>query len=154
MEPTTQNNTLRSLLIFIIIGAVLLAAVILGVRWARGRSDQLASASNQQQTEQPATTGANQQPAQQQQPAQTQPQQQAPATQPPQNNNTNNQVASNPTLPAKSSTSTQPTSNQPVPAQVPSTGIQDAFLPIATIAAVVFASATYLQSRRRLAPAK
>jgi outer membrane biosynthesis protein TonB len=157
MEPTTQNNTLRSLLIFIVIGAILLAAVILGVRWARGRSDQLANAGNQQQTEQPVATNTDQQeqkPAEQQ-PTQQQPQQ-APAAQP--QPAANNQVAANPTpaspAPTTSSTSTQAPSNQPVPAQVPSTGIEDAFLPIIAIAAMVFAGTTYMQSRRRLAPAK
>lgn len=156
MEPTTQNNPLRSLLIFVIIGAVLLAAVILGVRWARGRSDQLANAGNQQQTEQPVTTETNQQeqkPAeqQQQQPAQSQPQQQqTPATQP---SNTNQQVAANPT-PVTSSANTQSPSSQPVPTHVPSTGIEDAFMPIIAIAAMVCAGTAYVQSRRRLAFAK
>lgn len=135
MEPTTQNNTLRSLLIFVVIGAVLLGAVILGVRWARGRSDQLANAGNQQQTEQPASETQEQAPAEQPQPA--------PAAQP------------QPTpAPEQNKPATQTPLNQPVPAQVPSTGIEDAFLPIVAIAAMAFAGTTYIQSRRRLAPAK
>lgn len=132
MEPTTQNNTLRSLLIFVIIGAVLLAAVILGVRWARGRSDQLANAGNQQQTEQPATTETGQQEPAEQQPAQTQP-----------------QVAANPT-PAPKPATTQAPSSQPTPTHVPATGVEDAFMPIIAIAAMVFAGTAYVQSRRRL----
>jgi outer membrane biosynthesis protein TonB len=138
MEPTTQNNTLRSLLIFIIIGAVLLAAVVLGVRWARGRSDQLANAGSQPQTEQPAATETQQEqkPAEQQ-PAQTQPQ--------------SGPVAANPTPAPKPASATQAPTNQPTPTHVPATGVEDAFMPIIAIAAMVFAGTAYVQSRRRLA---
>jgi flagellar basal body-associated protein FliL len=64
MEPeATQTRPFRSILIFIVIGLVLLVAVILGIRWAKGRSDQLANASKpqtvaQQPQQQPATTNA------------------------------------------------------------------------------------------------
>lgn len=142
MEPTTQNNTLRSLLIFAIIGAVLLAAVILGVRWARSRSDQLASNAGQQ-TQQPA-------------PAENKQEENKPAEQ-------NNQGQSGEqSQPAQSS---QPASNSPAnqgssatsstvahtPTHVPSTGAGDVALPIVAVVGAVFAASTYVQSRRRLA---
>jgi cytoskeletal protein RodZ len=61
MEPeVTHTSPIRSVLIFIAIGLVLLVAVVVGVRWAKGRSDQLANANKpqtvaQQPTQQPAT---------------------------------------------------------------------------------------------------
>jgi len=128
MEPT-QNNTVRSLLLFFIIGVLLLAAVILGVRWARGRSDQIASSNSQPAVQQPT----EQQTQEQKQP-EPQPATSAPSPQP---TTGLNKPA---TAPVASST----------PSHVPATGIEDAILPIVALAATVFAASTYAQSRRRL----
>jgi outer membrane biosynthesis protein TonB len=65
MQPTVQTNPLRSILIFIIIGLLLLGAVVLGVRFAKGRSDHYAQAGNSQ-------TVAQQPQQQQNQPARSQ----------------------------------------------------------------------------------
>lgn len=147
MEPTTQNNTLRSLLIFIIIGAVLLTAIILGVRWAKGRSNYYANVG--QPTSQQASAPA---------------QKSTPASEPDQNSsssssastsitpNTDKKVAVNPTTAATPETPSKsaPITPVPAPSNMPSTGIEDAFLPIGALATAVFAGITYVQSRRRL----
>lgn len=126
MEPS-HNNTVRSLLLFVIIGVLLLAAVILGVRWARGRSDQIATA-NQPTVQQPAPQQAQEQKQPEPQPA--------PAATP------QPQAAPNTNKPAPAPSTT--------PSHVPATGMEDAILPIMVLAATVFAATTYVQSRRRL----
>jgi hypothetical protein len=130
MEPTTQNNTLRTLLIFVIIGAVLLAAVVLGMRWAKGRSDQIANNQHTQQPASPPKTDDTKKPEEQEP---------SPVV-----------VAPTP-APASSAPSVAPsTSTTVTPSHVPKTGPEDSLLPIAAIAALVFASINYVQSRRRL----
>lgn len=155
MEPTIQNNTLRSLLIFIVIGVVLLGAVILGVRWARSRSDQIAN----KNTSQVATTEkspaekkaeAERKAKEDQQKAQAQSQPQPTQSQSP---DTSKQVAAAPAQPSPQQSQPQTSSTSTTmqsPTHVPSTGMGDIVLPIAAVAAAVFTAMTYVQSRRRL----
>ncbi|HSW81807.1 MAG TPA: hypothetical protein VLG40_05460 [Candidatus Saccharimonas sp.] len=142
MEPTTQQNTLRSISVYVLIGALLLAAVILGVRWAKARSDGYAKAAQAPTAQQ--TAGNNS--SSQSQPSQSQPQTGNKPTTPsqpsPTEQNKAPQVAVNP-QPA-------PVAAAQNPQRMPSTGIEDAFLPIGSLIAVVFAALTYVQSRRRL----
>jgi FtsZ-interacting cell division protein ZipA len=144
MEPTTKNSTLRSLLIFFVIGAILLAVVILGVRWARGRSDQLASktpivATDAQKTADEQKASDDQRAAEQRA-AEDKAKQDAAVAQQKKDNEKK----------VTAITSTSPQAPVATPATVPSAGMEDAFLPIAALAALVFAGTTYAQSRRRL----
>lgn len=146
------------MLIFFLIGAILLAAVILGVRWARGRSDQLANKTttvatdtrteaqkkaDEQKKIDDQRKAAEQRAADDKKKADEEKARQEAASKQ-KKDNENKVAASNPT----------PTIQQPTPvatpARVPSTGMEDAFLPIFALAALVFAALNYTQSRRRL----
>lgn len=145
MEPNTQQNTLRSISIYVLIGALLLIAVILGVRWAKARSDGYAKAGQTPAVQQtvsstPSSPGASQlsnkpSTSSDNQSTPAQPSQPAPKQTP--------QVAVAPPTPSTSTPA-------PNPQRMPSTGIEDGILPIGSLVAVVFAALTYIQSRRRL----
>jgi FtsZ-interacting cell division protein ZipA len=171
MEPTSQNNTLRSLLIFVIIGAVLLGAVILGVRFARGRSDQLAANNAQTQQQQPANTAqTDAQRAEEQRKAAEQKAADdrkkaeetaaASAAQKAKDEQAaRDKKAADDKKAAEEKAKVAAAQNnaaipQQTPAQVPQTGAEDIMLPVVILAALVFAVTNYVQSRRRLAPAK
>jgi outer membrane biosynthesis protein TonB len=141
MQPTTQTDMMRSMIIYILIGVALLGAVILGVRWAKGRSDQYAQAGKN------PTSTTTQQPAQKQ-PDSSKPsdQNKQQATTPPQQPAVKPPVAAAPSTPQPQPA---PASN-PSASRVPSTGIEDAVLPIFALALLTFASIRYLQSHRRL----
>jgi outer membrane biosynthesis protein TonB len=147
MESTTPPNTLRSILVYVFIGALLLVAVILGVRWAKARSDSYAKAS---QTPSMQQTAANTK-----QPASNQPQtntdKPAATNSAPSTSSTPNSTAT-PTPTPKPSVAVQPPQIvvNPTPKQMPSTGAEDFLLPIGSLVVLVFASLTYMQSRRRL----
>lgn len=154
MEPTNQTNILRSALIFLIIGAVLLAAVIFGVRFAKSRSETISGKT-------PTTTSVSQEPA-----SPSKSQKSSESNSQGKDITTSNQPTSSPNLTDatpvnkenNSKTEASAVNNPspvtsvapPTPTHVPSTGSND-LLPIFAIAATVFAAATYVQSRRRLA---
>lgn len=155
MEPTSRSSNLRSLLIFFVIGAILLAAVILGVRWARGRSDQLATKptsvatdtrtdaqkqADEQKKAEDQRKAAEQRAADDKKKADEEKARKDAAAAQQSKNNENKVATASPVSPAQQAT----------PARVPSTGIEDAFLPIAALAALVFSAVNYRQSRRRL----
>lgn len=136
MEPNSSQNTLRSLLIFVLIGGLLLAGVVLGMRWAKGRSDQIAAQQSQPQTQSPPP-----QQEQEKKPEQPTPQP-AGAPQPggAQQPSDNKPAPQQPT----------PVTAVAAPSHVPATGAEDIILPIFALAATMFAAVNYMQSRRRL----
>ncbi|HET9411243.1 MAG TPA: hypothetical protein VFO38_00100 [Candidatus Saccharimonadales bacterium] len=131
MEPNSSQNTLRSLLIYVLIGGLLLAGVVLGMRWAKGRSDQIATQQSQPQTQSPSP----QEPEKKPEPSAPQP------------------------VTAPQPSTQQPSAEKPLaqsaptvaaPSHVPATGAEDIILPIFALAATMFAAVNYMQSRRRL----
>jgi Flp pilus assembly protein TadB len=137
MEPeVTHTSPIRSVLIFIAIGLVLLVAVVVGVRWAKGRSDQLANANKpqtvaQQPTQQPATH------------AQTETQKKAEA---------DKKAAEQKAADDKNTVASTPnTGPAPVaPKTVPSTGVEDVILQFFGLSLLAFLTIRYVDSRRRL----
>jgi hypothetical protein len=134
MQPTT---TTRSILVYGIIGLALLAAVVLGVQFAKNRSAQVASSGNQ-----PQIAASDQQ-----QPAPSSDQQggaQEPSTPPP----------SEPTPEEDQNEGTALGSdNEPAPQpsiRVPATGTEDVILMTLAMSLSGFSAVVYFKSRRRL----
>lgn len=132
---TVQAN--RAVITYIIIAIVLLAALLLGVRWAKNQANYYA--------QHPAghTTTADNSGNKQQSGTSTQPSQSQPAPSPSSSSNSSGQTNS-----APAASSQQTATN--TPARVPSTGPEQFVLPIVSLCIFMFAFASYARARRRL----
>lgn len=150
MEQTSPRNIMQPLLIFIVVAVILLAAIILGVRFAKSRSDHLGAVVGQstQQTAPTNTTKTDEQKKAEDKQKNNQSQQVA--SQPPQSN-VNSATTNKPNTSSPTTTSTSNTTPSNNPSHVPTTGIGDVFLSIIALSVAVFAAINYMKSRRRLA---
>lgn len=126
MNQSTDTDK-RPIILYIIIAIALVAALVLGVWWAKNRANQYAQQPITEQVSQPQGESvpevASQPPVQSPDPAET---------------------ASVPPAP----TMTQPEPSTPV--IVPATGAEQVILPITSVSLFVFAALSYIRARRRL----
>lgn len=124
MHQTTDTDSKRPVILYIVIAILLSAALVLGVWWAKNRSNYFAQQSGQvtQPQGEPVMETASQ----------TETESPLPAPGP-------QAAAPNTTAPDPPST----------PVIVPATGPEQGFLPILGIAACMFAGLSYARARRR-----
>lgn len=124
-----QASSAKRVAVFAVIGLVLVLAVVAGMRWAKERSEYYANKPSPT-VNLPTITNPAPASSSPSKPEEKKPEQPAPAT------------------------ATQPPTNtpasQPTPAHVPSTGPEDAVLPIASLSLLAFAAIRYAQARRHL----
>jgi hypothetical protein len=137
MQPTT---TTRSVLVYGIIGLALLAAIVLGVQFAKNRSVQIASTNNQPQTA--ATEG--QPPAAPEQGGGTTQDNPPPASDPNQNAEPQDEGEGTALGNADRSDNPEPS------IRVPATGSEDVALMTIATSLAGFSAVVYFKSRRRL----
>ena len=137
MYNSSDTDSRRPIILYILIAIALFVALLLAVRWAKSRSDYYAQQQNGHS--QPVAEDSGQpQDSPQPAPAEHTPQQSQPA---PQGTESTNQA---PTPTAVAST------GPPTVQSVPSTGPEQIILPVASLSAVVFAGLSYARARRRL----
>ena len=129
------SSTVRSVIVYGLVGLVLLGAIVLGVQVAKNRSSVVSGTK-------PATTSKQpiaQNPTTTQKPAASEPKK------------SEDKTPAKPAAPSTASTSKTPSVAAVVkPSRVPETGSSDFLMPAMTFAGLTFAIAVYVQSRRRL----
>ncbi len=124
MDQSTDTDK-RPIILYIIIAIALVAALVLGVWWAKNRANQYGQQPITEQVNQPqgelAPEIASQPPVQSPEPDTSVP-----------------------------PTSTMTQSEPSIPVVVPATGAEQVILPITSVSLFVFAALSYIRARRRL----
>lgn len=137
------SSTMRSVVVYGLVGLALLGAIILGIQVAKNRSSIVSNSDSSKPAvaQQPAT----------QQPTSNDQQNQQNSDQPKTDNPANNETP--PPIPAptdSSDSNTSTTGSTSGPSRVPATGGTDLLIMPLALAGLVFAASVYVQSRRRL----
>lgn len=128
MQQSTDTDVKRPIILYIIIAIALVAALVLGVWWAKNRANHYGQQQVTEQVSQP----------------QGEPVPEVASQSPVQSPEQSAETASVPPAPMM----TQPEPSTPV--IVPATGPEQVTLPITSVSVFVFAALSYIRARRRL----